>query len=172
MDCERKFVAVFLVNSLQTCGSYLTSNRKLRVNQHNHRHAKAAVATVETRDTQPHARRLDTYLGLTPQDEADEETGVDCIKLLRVIRDEGRTRPNGYGRRKSRFLYNLRPHWATNCAQHARAHGHHALVSKPCATHQVLITCNISCVSWYRETAGLFMFRKLKSHLFPVCRIG
>ena len=37
------------------------------------------------------------------------------------------------------------PHSIMNCLQHARSSGPGAIVRKPHATHQALITCNMSC---------------------------
>ena len=71
---------------------------------------------------------------------------------------------DGIERRKSRFLQS--PRWATNCLQHVHLSGQGKIVCKSSATHWVLVTCNMSCASWYKGTAQLLSLTELKLHLF------
>ena len=57
------------------------------------------------------------------------------------------------------------PPCAANCLQHVRSCGRGAIVCKSRATHRALITCNMSCATWYQGTAQLLSFTELKSHL-------
>ena len=41
------------------------------------------------------------------------------------------------------------PHCAANCLQHVCSSGQGAIVCKSRPTHRALITCNMSCVTWY-----------------------
>ena len=52
------------------------------------------------------------------------------------------------------FFYN-HLHYAANCLQHIFSSGQGANMCKSCATHRALITCNMSCATWYGETAQL-----------------
>ena len=56
----------------------------------------------------------------------------------------------------------LSPDWATNCLQHVCSSDQGAIVYKSCATHWALITCNMSCITWYEEIAHLLSFTELK----------
>ena len=47
------------------------------------------------------------------------------------------------------------PHSAANRLQHVRSSGPGAIVCKSRATHRALITCNMSCATWYEGTAQL-----------------
>ena len=57
-------------------------------------------------------------------------------------------------------------HCAANCLQHARSGDQGAVVRRSCATHRALITCNMSCATWYEGTAHHLSLTDLKSHLF------
>ena len=58
------------------------------------------------------------------------------------------------------------PHNATDCLQHVRSSGPSAIMHKSRATHRALITCNMSCATWYKGTAQLLSLTEFKSHLF------
>ena len=58
------------------------------------------------------------------------------------------------------------PHCAANRLQHIRSSGPGIIVCKSRATHQALITCYMSCATWYEGTAQLLSLTELKSHLF------
>ena len=64
------------------------------------------------------------------------------------------------------------PHCAANCLQHARSSGPGAIVCKSRAAHPALITCNMSCATWYEGTAQLLSSADFKSHLFELYFIG
>ena len=67
-------------------------------------------------------------------------------------------------RRTSRLLQS--PHCPANCLQHVRSSGQAAVVCKSRAiTHRTLITCNMSCTTWYEGTAQLLSLTELKSHI-------
>ena len=57
-------------------------------------------------------------------------------------------------------------HCATNCHRHAHSSGQGAILYKSCATHRVLITCNMSRASRCERTVQLLSLTVLKSHLF------
>ena len=58
--------------------------------------------------------------------------------------DDNNTNTNNHiERRNSRFL--TMSSCTSNCLQHIRSSGQGAIMHKSCATHQVLITCNMSC---------------------------
>ena len=63
-----------------------------------------------------------------------------------------------------RFLQS--PHCAPNCLQHVRSSGQGAVMCKSHTAHRALITCSMSCATWYKGTAQLLNLTKLKSHLF------
>ena len=58
------------------------------------------------------------------------------------------------------------PHSAASCLQHVRSSGPGAIVCKSRATHRALITCNMSCATWYEGTAQLLSLTEFISHLF------
>ena len=64
------------------------------------------------------------------------------------------------------------PHCAANCLQYARSGGPGAIVCKSRATHKALITCSMSCATWYEGTAQLLSSTELKSYLFELYSIG
>ena len=47
------------------------------------------------------------------------------------------------------------PRCAASCLQHVRSSGQGAIVCNSRATHPALITCNMSCATWYEGTAQL-----------------
>ena len=57
------------------------------------------------------------------------------------------------------------PHRAVNCFSHIviRSSGQGAIMCKSRATHWVLIN-NMSCTTWYKETAQLSSLTELKLH--------
>ena len=57
-------------------------------------------------------------------------------------------------------------HCAANCLQHVRSSGWGAIGCKLCATHPALVTCKVSCATWYEGTAQLLSLTELKLHLF------
>ena len=64
---------------------------------------------------------------------------------------------------KKRLLQS--PHCAKNCLQHVRSSGQGAIVCKSRVTHRALITCNMSCATWYEGTAQLLSLTELTLHL-------
>ena len=64
---------------------------------------------------------------------------------------------NHTDRRNLRFLQS--PHCAANCLQQARSSGPGTIMCKSHATHRVLITCNMPCGTWYKQTAQLYSDR-------------
>ena len=48
-----------------------------------------------------------------------------------------------------------------NCLQRVCSSGQGVKVCKSCATHQALITCNMSCAMWYEGTAQLLSLTEL-----------
>ena len=56
------------------------------------------------------------------------------------------------------------PHCAVKCLKHVRSSGSGAMVCKSRATHRALITCNMSCATWYEGTDQVLSFTELKSH--------
>ena len=58
------------------------------------------------------------------------------------------------------------PHCTGKCLQHALSSGQ----AQPCANHVHhiggLLSCNMSCATWYEGTAQLLSLTELKSHLF------
>ena len=54
---------------------------------------------------------------------------------------------------------------ATNCLQQVRSSSQAAIVCKSRAKHRALITCNMSCATWYEGTAQLLSLTELKSNL-------
>ena len=64
------------------------------------------------------------------------------------------------------------PHCTANCLQHVRSSGQGAIVCKSRATHGALITCNMSCATWYEGTTQLLSLTELKSLLFRRYFIG
>ena len=60
------------------------------------------------------------------------------------------------------------PYCAVNCPQHVSSSGPGAIVCKSRAMHRVLMTCNMSCATWYERTAQLLSLTELKSHLFSL----
>ena len=61
--------------------------------------------------------------------------------------------------------FSLSPHCAASCLQHVRSSGQGGIVCKSRATHRALITCTMSCATWYERTAQLLSFTEFKSHL-------
>ena len=59
-----------------------------------------------------------------------------------------------------RDFYNL-PRCAANCLQHVRSSGQSAIVCESRATHHALITCNMSCATWFEGTAQLLSLNHL-----------
>ena len=74
--------------------------------------------------------------------------------------------------------HNLRvwqsPHCATNHLQHVCSSGTGAIVCKSRATHQVLLTCNMSCYMprGMKRQLSYLSLTELKSHLFELYFIG
>ena len=65
------------------------------------------------------------------------------------------------------FFYNFltAPHTVSSTyAEEAKAQScaNHGTV----ATHQLIITCNVSCATWYEGIVELLSFTDFKSHLF------
>ena len=60
------------------------------------------------------------------------------------------------------------PHCTANCPQHVSSSGPGAIVYKSRAAHRALITCKMSCATWYEGTAQLSSLTELKSHLFEL----
>ena len=50
------------------------------------------------------------------------------------------------------------PHCAVNCLQRVRSSGPGAIVCKAHAAHRALITCNMSCATWYEGTGQVLSF--------------
>ena len=51
------------------------------------------------------------------------------------------------------------------CLHHVHSSGQTAIVCKSRATHRVLISCKMSCATWYEGTAQLLRLTEFKSHL-------
>ena len=61
------------------------------------------------------------------------------------------------------FVFALQsPH----CLQHVCSSGQGAIVWKSRATLRALITCSMSCGTWYKGTTHLLSLTEFKSHLF------
>ena len=54
----------------------------------------------------------------------------------------------------------LQSRCAANCLQHSNSQG--AIVCKLRAVHRALITCNMSCATWYEGTAQLLRFDRVE----------
>ena len=60
------------------------------------------------------------------------------------------------------------PHCVRNCLQHVRSRDQGPVVCKSCAAHTGLITCKMSCTTWYKGTAQLLSLTELKSRFVVV----
>ena len=67
---------------------------------------------------------------------------------------------------ENRDFFLQSPHCAPNCLKHVRSSGPGAIVCKSCATHRALITCNMSCATWYEGTVQLSSLTEFNSHFF------
>ena len=63
----------------------------------------------------------------------------------------------------SRFLQSS--HCSANCLQLLRSTGPCAILCKSCATNLALITCNMSCITWYDGITQLSSLTELKPRL-------
>ena len=57
------------------------------------------------------------------------------------------------------------PRCAANCLQHVHSRSQGTTACKSRATQQALITCSVSCATWYEGTAQLLSLTELKLHL-------
>ena len=48
------------------------------------------------------------------------------------------------------FFFVQSPYSAANCLQHVHSSGQGAIMCKSRTAHRVLITCNMSCATWYK----------------------
>ena len=73
-------------------------------------------------------------------------------------------------RRSLRFVHSH--NCAANCLQHVRSSGQGGIICKSRATCRALITCNMSCATWYEGTAQRLSLTEFISHLFHLYLIG
>ena len=96
---------------------------------------------------------------------------VVCPRYLNLSLFQFNNNDDCTERRNSRFFLQS-PHCLVNCLQHICTSGQGAIMCKSRAIRQVLNMCNMSCVTWYEETAQLLSLTEFKSHLFLLYFIG
>ena len=96
------------------------------------------------------------------------QTGIKLFSsVMTLINDNNNDRIE---RPNSRFL--LSPHCTTTCLQHVCSSGQGTVVCKSHATHQALITCNMSYAMWYEGTTQLLNLTEVKLAYMSVYSIG